>query len=211
MVADQSYPTKPTHSRSDTALHHGLSTSQFQELKETCIEAKSKAYCKDSLFLVSARLTQSKTWFSNPELLGPYSNFRVGASVLIRSGSVIQGANIENASYPVGTCAERVALGNAVFQVHWATMNSVILTKTWFTDLQMINGGTNGWHPRYSNSHWRQYAVKPLRNVSTIHQRILRGQHSNHNVWQGLELWNNDHQSAFTNGIWTKSVKAEWR
>jgi cytidine deaminase len=53
---------------------------------------------------------------------GPYSLFRVGASLLLKSPSttgesnIITGANVENASYPVGTCAERVAMGNAVVQ-----------------------------------------------------------------------------------------------
>jgi len=50
-------------------------------------------------------------------LPGPYSHFRVGAAVLTTSGVCVQGANVENASYPVGTCAERVALGTAVVQV----------------------------------------------------------------------------------------------
>jgi cytidine deaminase len=43
----------------------------------------------------------------------PYSNFAVGAAVLTASGQVFLGCNIENASYPVTNCAERVALGNA--------------------------------------------------------------------------------------------------
>jgi cytidine deaminase len=45
---------------------------------------------------------------------GPYSKFRVGACILTKSGEFITGANVENASYPVGTCAERVAFGTAV-------------------------------------------------------------------------------------------------
>lgn len=40
----------------------------------------------------------------------PYSKFNVGAAVLLSNGKVIQGSNQENAAYPSGTCAERVAL-----------------------------------------------------------------------------------------------------
>ena len=41
-----SVPSKPQHSRHDTALIHGLSTSEVQALSEACIEAKERAYCK---------------------------------------------------------------------------------------------------------------------------------------------------------------------
>lgn len=40
----------------------------------------------------------------------PYSSFRVGAAVLLENGEVITGSNQENAAYPSGMCAERVAL-----------------------------------------------------------------------------------------------------
>jgi cytidine deaminase len=44
----------------------------------------------------------------------PYSQFDVGAAVLLRDGRVITGVNVENASYPLGMCAERCALARAV-------------------------------------------------------------------------------------------------
>ena len=39
----------------------------------------------------------------------PYSNFMVGAAILLDNGEVVEGNNQENASYPSGLCAERVA------------------------------------------------------------------------------------------------------
>jgi cytidine deaminase len=44
----------------------------------------------------------------------PYSKFPVGAALLTRSGRVISGCNVENASYGLGICAERAATFRAV-------------------------------------------------------------------------------------------------
>ncbi|KAH7328914.1 cytidine deaminase-like protein [Stachybotrys elegans] len=68
----------------------GLSSTQFAELASRVAAAKATAYC-------------------------PYSQFRVGTTLLAADGETyISGANVENAAYPVGTCAERVAMGRAV-------------------------------------------------------------------------------------------------
>ncbi len=40
----------------------------------------------------------------------PYSNFRVGAALLLDNGKIVLGSNQENAAYPSGLCAERVAV-----------------------------------------------------------------------------------------------------
>ncbi|MBU1141187.1 MAG: cytidine deaminase [Firmicutes bacterium] len=40
----------------------------------------------------------------------PYSNFKVGVAILLKDGTYIHGANIENASYGLSNCAERSAL-----------------------------------------------------------------------------------------------------
>ena len=44
----------------------------------------------------------------------PYSNYLVGAAALARDGRVFAGANVENAAYPLGVCAEKTALTRAV-------------------------------------------------------------------------------------------------
>ena len=44
----------------------------------------------------------------------PYSHYAVGAALLTASGRIYEGVNVENAAYPTGMCAERVAVFKAV-------------------------------------------------------------------------------------------------
>jgi cytidine deaminase len=44
----------------------------------------------------------------------PYSNFHVGAALLLENGTIIKGSNQENVSYPIGFCAERTVLSAKV-------------------------------------------------------------------------------------------------
>ena len=44
----------------------------------------------------------------------PYSNFRVGAAVLLTDGTIVTGCNVENASYRLTVCAEQAAIATAV-------------------------------------------------------------------------------------------------
>lgn len=76
-----------------TCQAFGLTTQELRDLKRHAVAAKDTAYC-------------------------PYSKFRVGAVLLTNLGAYITGANVENAAYPVGTCAERVAFGKAVTEGH---------------------------------------------------------------------------------------------
>jgi cytidine deaminase len=61
----------------------------------------------DKMLLELARDMRAKAY-------APYSKFTVGASCLGISGIAYFGCNIENASYPVGICAERVAVASAI-------------------------------------------------------------------------------------------------
>lgn len=73
----------------ETARKYGLTSEEVKELERRATAAKATAYC-------------------------PYSKFRVGATLLSNDAKYTDGANVENASYPVGTCAERVAFGKAI-------------------------------------------------------------------------------------------------
>ena len=44
----------------------------------------------------------------------PYSKFSVGAAIRLGSGTIVCGANVENAAFPSGICAERSALANSI-------------------------------------------------------------------------------------------------
>ena len=44
----------------------------------------------------------------------PYSRYQVGAAILTEDGQLFSGGNVENAVYPLGLCAERVAIAAAV-------------------------------------------------------------------------------------------------
>jgi cytidine deaminase len=43
----------------------------------------------------------------------PYSNYYVGATLVLKDGRIFDGVNVENAAYPLGVCAERTAISKA--------------------------------------------------------------------------------------------------
>lgn len=84
-------------------------------MKEIKLETKIAIYSlaevpHDELPLVDAALKATEQAYA------PYSKFHVGAAVLLADGTIVTGSNQENAAYPSGLCAERVALFHAGHQ-----------------------------------------------------------------------------------------------
>ncbi len=80
---------------------------------------QSKYEFEYEVFNDSSEMSPDDAWLLNEarsitnQAYAPYSRFYVGAVAKMTNGKIITGTNQENASYPVGICAERVLLGVA--------------------------------------------------------------------------------------------------
>ena len=78
------------------------------------------------------RLIQMATE-AREQAYAPYSNYKVGAALVTRSGRFFTGCNIESAAYPTSMCAERVAIFKAVSEEEREFVALAVVTS---------NGGT---------------------------------------------------------------------
>lgn len=62
------------------------------------------------------------------EAYAPYSNFYVSAVAKLVDGNIVKGTNQENASSPVGTCAERILLGNAAILFPGVAIDTIAIS-----------------------------------------------------------------------------------
>ncbi|MBG9377787.1 cytidine deaminase [Panacibacter sp. DH6] len=58
----------------------------------------------------------------------PYSNFNVAAAALLTNGQIVEGTNQENASFPVGICAERVVLAAVASQFPGTVIDTMAIS-----------------------------------------------------------------------------------
>lgn len=88
-------------------------------------------------------LTEEDAWLLNEArevteaAYAPYSHFQVGAVAKMENGEIVAGSNQENASFPVGLCAERVLLASA------ASLFPGMPIETMAVSYQNLNGNSN--------------------------------------------------------------------
>lgn len=64
--------------------------------------------------MLNYKLLLEKAYEGRANAYAPYSNFKVGAAILMENGKIYTGCNIENASYGATNCAERTAIFKAI-------------------------------------------------------------------------------------------------
>lgn len=82
-------------------------------MKERKIIIRYEEYNKDDILSTGDSLLVEEANQALKTSYAPYSEFHVGAAVLLENGKVIKGSNQENSAYPSGLCAERVAIFHA--------------------------------------------------------------------------------------------------
>jgi cytidine deaminase len=82
-------------------------------MKEKEFRFTYEEYASDAELISADRDLLNKAREATAHAYAPYSRFRVGAAARMIDGQVITGTNQENASFPVGICAERVLLSAA--------------------------------------------------------------------------------------------------
>lgn len=65
----------------------------------------------------------------------PYSKFKVGAAILLENGAIVTGNNQENAAYPSGICAERVAIWKAASEFPTQKINCIAVSASSSTQI----------------------------------------------------------------------------
>ncbi len=84
-------------------------------MKETRLEIRLQEVGVDELSPLELEL-MNRAVAAAKDAYAPYSRFHVGAALMLTNGRIIIGNNQENAAYPSGLCAERVAVFNAASQ-----------------------------------------------------------------------------------------------
>lgn len=97
-------------------------------MKEVSLVSKFKIFSDSSELNPEEKEMLEKAIEARDAAYAVYSDFLVGACVLLDNGSMVTGNNQENAAYPSGMCAERIAIWHAASQYPKARIKSVFIS-----------------------------------------------------------------------------------
>ncbi len=97
-------------------------------MKKINIEINLEVFESISELPSSIQELMNKAHKAREKAYAPYSQYKVGAAIRLESGEIISGNNQENAAYPSGMCAERVAVFHTGANYPNATIESMALT-----------------------------------------------------------------------------------
>ena len=122
----QDISSKQRPQRFDVIILKKIKTTTFMKQQTWQINyqvfEKTKTLSKsDRLLLKHAKKALKHSW-------SPYSNFKVGAAVLLKNGEILEGSNQENAAYPMCLCAERTAFAAAASQFPKSAVTTIAIT-----------------------------------------------------------------------------------
>lgn len=82
-------------------------------MKKLTLISEFKIYNSVEELPIETQNLMKKAIEARKNAYAPYSKFKVGSAILLENGTIITGSNQENAAYPSGLCAERVAIFQA--------------------------------------------------------------------------------------------------
>jgi len=97
-------------------------------MKEIRIESLVREYDNEKALSAEEQKLVTSSREAVKHAYAPYSGFSVGASILLSNGIIVTGNNQENAAYPSGLCAERVAVFAASAQYPGVPIKAIAIT-----------------------------------------------------------------------------------
>ncbi len=138
-------------------MNQSIHTIQFEEYNDTAGLNE-----EDAALLSTARNVTADAY-------APYSHFHVGAAARLENGTIVTGTNQENASYPVGICAERVLLSVVASQHKNTPIDTIAVSYN--------HVGGESAHPVAPCGMCRQSLVEFETRMGRPIRLILSGQH----------------------------------
>ena len=99
-------------------------------MKKIDVVATATIYEDVSELPSEVQILMNKAVEARNQAYAPYSKFKVGAALLLENNQVILGSNQENAAYPSGMCAERVAIWKAGSDYPGVKVKQLVITAS---------------------------------------------------------------------------------